>query len=150
MQTCATLAIRGCGDLTSGVVTEEVGAAVGLDPGGAAVAQIVAAGFAFEDFAFFVDVGDGFWATDFIITFGGGGSVGERDGLDLAIESASVFKNGGLVCLGVVDDAGEFATSVVFVHDGSSIGVVQAGEAAFWSVLISDFSFSISAFPNSG
>jgi len=46
--------------LTGGIVTEEVGAAVGLDSGGAAIAEIVAAGFAFEDFAFFIEVGDGF------------------------------------------------------------------------------------------
>ena len=38
-------AIRGGGDLAGGVVGEEVGAAVGMHAGGAAVAKVVAAGF---------------------------------------------------------------------------------------------------------
>lgn len=53
------LGVGGCGDLACGVVGKQVGAAVGLGAGSAAVAQVVTGSFAFEDFAVFVEVGNG-------------------------------------------------------------------------------------------
>lgn len=97
--------------MAGGVVAEEVGAAVGFDSRGAAVAEVVAGGFAFEDFAVFVEVGDGLEAADFVVGFGGFGAVGEVEGGDFAVFAAVVAVFGGLRAEGGEEESRTRASS---------------------------------------
>jgi len=77
------LGVGGGGDLAGGVVAEEVGAAVGSGAGEPLVALVVGAGFAFQDFATGIGVGDFGQAANFIVVAGGGDPVGVGEGIGI-------------------------------------------------------------------